>query len=177
MTRRLVVVILLALAACAPKQETPEQMAARIKAESDSARPMLQAGLEALARHYAAGQADSVGMFYAEDADYLASDQPTVHGRAAIQALLAEWANWGTYQTTFTTIRVVANGPLAVHEYAYVQSFRPGPHAPPGMTAATFTGKAMTAYRKVNGTWQAFMDMAGMSDRPVPTPAPAAKTH
>jgi len=177
MMRRLAAVTLLALAACAPRQETPEQMAARMKAESDSARPTLQAGLDAFARHYAAGQADSVAMFYAEDAEYLAPNQPTVHGRAAIQAQLAEWMSWGTYQVTFTTIRVVANGPLAVHQYAYVENFKPGPHAPPGMTAATDTGKAMTAYRKVNGTWLAFMDMAGMSDRPVPAPAPAAKRH
>ena len=174
MIRRLAVVTLLALAACAPKPETPEQMAARIQAESDSARPALQAALDAFARHMAAGQADSAAMFYAEDAEYLAPNRPTVRGRAAIQAMFAEQLGWGTYQLTFTTTRVDASGPLAVHEYAYVMSFKPGPHAPTGMTAVTDTGKAMTAYRKVNGTWLAFVDVEGMSDRPVPTPAPAA---
>jgi ketosteroid isomerase-like protein len=177
MIRRLAAVTLLALAACAPRQETPEQMAARMKAESDSARPALQAAVDAYARHMAAGQADSVAMFYAEDAVLMMANQPTVRGRAAIQAKVAEQLGWGTYHVTFTTTRVDANGPLAVHQYAYVVNFKPGPHAPPGMTAVTDTGKAMTAYRRVNGTWLAFADVEGTSDRAIPTPAPAAKRH
>ena len=177
MTRRLAAITLLALAACAPKPETPEQMAARIKAESDSARPALQAALDAYARHFAAGKADSVAMFYAEDAVFLQNNGPVLKGRAAIQASVAEQLSWGTYQITFTTTRVDASGPLAVHEYSYVTSFKPGPHAPRGMTALTDTGKSMTAYKKVNGAWLAFADMGGMSDRAMPMPAAVAKKH
>jgi ketosteroid isomerase-like protein len=175
MIRRLAAVTLLALAACAPRQETPEQMAARMKAESDSARPALQAALDRYARYYMAGQADSCAMFYAEDAVLMMPNEPAVKGRAAIQAKIAEQLSWGTYQFALTTTHVDANGPLAVHQYAYVVSFKPGPHAPPGMTAVTDTGKSVTAYKKVNGAWLAFADVAGMSDRPMA--APAAKKH
>jgi len=175
MTRRLAAVTLLALAACAPKPETPEQMAARMKAESDSARPALQAAVDGYARHLAAGRADSLAMFYAEDATLMLANEPAIHGRAAIQAKVAEQMSWGTYQVAFTTTRVDANGPLAVQQYGYVVSFKPGLHAPSGMTAFTDTGKSVTAYTKVNGAWLAFADVGGMSDRPVP--APPAKKH
>jgi gamma-glutamyl phosphate reductase len=98
MIRRLAVVTLLTLAACAPKPETPEQMAARIQAESDSARPALQAALDAFARHYAAGQADSVAMFYAEDAEYLA---PILAVRVVdnLDAAIAHIAKYGSQHT------------------------------------------------------------------------------
>jgi len=177
MTRRIVAVTLLALAACAPKPETPEQTAARMKAESDSARPALQAALDRYARNFAAGRADSLVMFYSEDAVLMLANMPALKGRAAIQAKDAEAMSWGTYQVTFATTRVDANGPLAVQQYTYVMSFKPGPHAPPGMTAFTDTGKTMTAYKKVNGAWLAFADVGGMSDRAMPTPAPVAKKH
>jgi ketosteroid isomerase-like protein len=177
MTRSIVAVTLLALAACAPKPETPEQMAARMKAESDSARPALQAAVDRFARYFAAGRADSVAMFYAEDAVQMLNNEPVLKGRAAIQAKVAEELSWGTYQATFATTRVDANGPLAVQQYTYVVSFKPGPHAPPGMTAFSDTGKSITAYKKVNGAWLAFADVGGMSDRAMPTPAPVAKKH
>ncbi len=152
-------------------------MAARIKAESDSARPALQAALDRYARHFAAGRADSLVMFYSEDAVVMLANMPALKGRAAIQAADAEALSWGTYQVAFATTRVDANGPLAVQQYAYVVSFKPGPHAPSGMTAFSDTGKAMTAYKKVNGAWLAFADVGGMSDRAMPTPAPVAKKH
>ena len=177
MTRRFAAVTLLALAACAPKPETPEQMATRMKAESDSVRPALQAALDGVARHFAAGRADSVAMFYAEDAVLMMPNEPALKGRAAIQAKVAEMMSWGTYKITFATTRVDANGPLAVQQYSYVDNFTPGPHAPPGMTAISDTGKSMTAYKKVNGAWLAFADVGGLSDRAMPAPAPAAKKH
>jgi len=175
MTRSLVAVTLLALAACAPKPETPEQMAARMKAESDSARTVLQAGLDRDCRYTAAGRADSLAMFYAEDAVLMMPNQPAVKGRPAIQAVLAKYLSYGSFQCTVTTTGVEANGPLAVQWYTYVQTFQPGPHAPPGM-AAMFpdTGYSVTAYRKVNGQWLAFADI-GVSSRAMP--APAAKKH
>ena len=177
MTRYVAVVALLALAPCAPKAETPEQTAARMKAESDSARPALQAGLDRVARGFAAGRADSIAMFYADDAVLMLANMPALKGRAAIQAYAAEEMSWGTIQATYTTTRVDAYGPLAVQQYSYIISFKPGPHAPPGMTAFTDTGKMITAYKRVHGAWLAFADMGGMSDRALPTPPAAAKKH
>ena len=83
MTRSIVAVTLLALAACAPKPETPEQTAARMKAESDSARPALQAALDRVARYFAAGRADSLVMFYADDAVLMLANMPALKGRAS----------------------------------------------------------------------------------------------
>jgi ketosteroid isomerase-like protein len=148
-----------------------------MKAESDSVRPALQAALDGVARHFAAGRADSVAMFYAEDAVLMMNNEPALKGRAAIQAKVAEELSWGTIQATYATTRVDANGPLAVQQYTYIVTFKPGPHAPPGMTAVSDTGKMMTAYKKVNGAWLAFADVGGMSERAVPTPAPVAKRH
>jgi hypothetical protein len=107
----------------------------------------------------------------------MVANMPALKGRAAIQAADAEMMSWGTYQATFTTTRVDANGPLAVQQYAYIVNFKPGPHAPRGMKAFSDTGKSMTAYKKVNGAWLAFADVGGLSDRALPAPAPAGKKH
>ena len=175
MNRSITAVALLVLAACAPRQETPEQTAARIKAESDTAKTALQAGFDRFCRNWGAGQADSVAMFYAEDAVAMYPNEQAVKGRAAILAELNKFLTYGQYQCSLTVTGVEANGPLAVAWYTYVENFKPGPHAPPGMAAAfPDTGYSVTAFRKVNGRWLAFADI-GSSSRAVP--APAAKKH
>lgn len=175
MIRRLAVVTLLALAACAPKPETPEQMAARMKAESDSARSAIGVVLAEWERLMAAGRADSVAMLYTEDATYMASNQPAIKGRAAIQAALTPFLSVGTWNISITTTSVEANGPLAVEQGINVMNFRPGPNAPAGM-AAMFpdTGKYVTGWRKVDGKWLIFTDIFNTSRA---MPAPAAKRH
>ena len=174
MTRSIVAVALLALAACAPKPETPEQMAARTKAESDSARTAIEADNARFVRYFAAGKADSAAMSYAEDAVVMESNAPPVRGRAAIQAKLAELLGWGTNEFSVTVARVNANGPLAVVQGTYFENFKPGPHAPPGMTASTDTAKFVSAWKKVNGMWLIFADIAN-SNRAIP--APDARKH
>ena len=175
MNRRIAAVALLALAACAPRQETPEQTSARMKAESDTAKTALQAGFDRFCRNWGAGQADSVAMFYAEDAVAMYPNEQAVKGRAAILAELNKFLTYGQYQCSVTVTGVEANGPLAVAWYTYVETFKPGPHAPPGM-AAMFpdTGNSVTGFRKVNGQWLAFVDI-GVTARAMP--APAAKKH
>jgi ketosteroid isomerase-like protein len=175
MTRRLAAVTLIALAACAPKPETPEQMAARMKAESDSARTAIEAVNARAHRYFAAGNVDSLVVGYAADVVVMMSNAPAIRGRPAIRAKLAEWMGYGTWEMTATTTRVDASGPLAVEQGTYVQNFKAGPHAPAGM-AAMFpdTGKYVTAWRKVNGDWLVFADIFN-TDRPVP--APAARKH
>ncbi len=173
MLRRLAAVTLLALVACGPKQETPEQMAARMKAESDSVGPALQAALNAFARHLAAGEADSAAMVFTDDAALMNANEPTVSGRAAIQAQIAGASGLGTWHLTFTTSHVEAYGPLAVRMGIRVENFTPGPRAPAGM-AAMFpdTLREVTAWKKVNGTWLVF---ASISNSSRATPAPTAK--
>jgi ketosteroid isomerase-like protein len=177
MNCRLAVVTLLAVTACAPKPKTPEQTAARMQAESDSAKTAIQAAMGRWVRHIAAGRADSTAMIYAEDAVVMASNAPAITGRAAIEAMLSRLMGLGTYEFAFDIARVDANGPLAVEQGTYVENFKPGPQAPPGMTAMfPDTGKYLTAWKKVNGTWVIFADIFNTS-RPMPAPAAASKRH
>ena len=164
MLHRFAAVTLLALAACAPKQETAEQMAARLKAESDSARPAIAALSASFARNVAAGRADSVALLYAEDATLMLPNQAPVRGRAAIRAKVAELIGYGTMQFACTMTRLDASGPLAVEQGVCIQNFTPGPGAPAGM-AAMFpdTMKYVTAYQKVNGAWLAIADISNTS--------------
>jgi ketosteroid isomerase-like protein len=175
MIRSVIAVALLALAACTPKPETPEQMAARMKAESDSAKMAIEAANARFVRYFSEGKADSAAMNYAEDAVLMLSNEPAANGRAAIQAKIAEWMGYGTWTMTATTTRVDANGPLAVEQGTYVQDFKAGPTAPPGM-AAMFpdTGKYVTAWKKVNGSWLIFADISN-TNRAMPAPAAPAK--
>jgi len=158
-------------AACAPKPETPEQAAARMAAESDSARAAIAAANARMVAHWAAGHADSAAMNYAEDAVVLMPNEPTVQGRAAIQAKMAEWLAAGSWQFQVTTTRVDASGPMAVEMGTIVMSFTPGPNAPRGM-AAMFpdTLKYVTYWRKVGDTWLIAADISN-SSRPAPPPS------
>ncbi|MGD0484995.1 MAG: nuclear transport factor 2 family protein [Gemmatimonadales bacterium] len=175
MIRRLAVVTLLALAACAPKPETPEQMTARMKAESDSARTAIEAANAHWVRYAAAGRADSAALDFAEDAVFMTANAPSLRGRPAIQAMFSEMFSYGTWQVTLTTTRVDAYGPIAVEQGTNILRFTPGPHAPAGMAAMyPDTGKYLTYWKKVNGTWLEAVDISN-SDRAMP--APAAKRH
>ncbi len=175
MLRRLAAVTLLALAACAPRQETPEQMAARMKAESDSAKTAIEAAYARLARQFVEGKADSAAMNYAEDAVVMQVNAPPTRGRAAIRAMLAEYLGWGTNEFSAAITRVDANGPLAVVQGTYFENLKPGPNAPPGIGAAfPDTAKFVSAWKKVDGVWLIFADIAN-SNRAVP--APTARKH
>jgi ketosteroid isomerase-like protein len=175
MTRRIAAVALLALAACAPKPETPEQMAARMKVESDSAKIEIEAALAHIAQQFVAGNVDSVVMAYTEDAVVMEPNAPPVRGRAAIKALFAEALSWGKNELSTAVTRVDANGPLAVAQGTYFENLTPGPHAPPGIAASyPDTAKFVSAWKKVNGVWLIFADDAS-SNRAIP--APTARKH
>ena len=168
MTRRIAAVTLLALAACAPKPETPEQTTARMKAESDSARTAIEANNARWERYAAAGRADSAALNFAEDAVMMEPNAPILRGRPAIQAMFAELFSYGTWEVTLTTTRVDAYGSIAVEQGTNILRFTPGPHAPEGMAAAfPDTGKYLTYWKKVNGTWLEAVDIFN-SSRPMP---------
>ena len=81
---------LVALAACAPKPETPEQAQARLRAESDSAKSAIEAAEARLGGYVAAGKADSAALVYAEDAVFYMGGSPAARGRGAILAQLQQ---------------------------------------------------------------------------------------
>ncbi len=170
MIRRLAAVSLLALAACAPRPETPEQAAARTKAESDSARVAIEAANARFVRYVAEGKADSAALNYAEDAVLMAPNAPAARGRAAIQEAFAQMFAWGAWEMAAHTENVDASGPLAVERGWGVQTLRPGPNAPRGV-AAMFpdTVKYLTQWKKVGGSWLIVSDISN-SSRALPTP-------
>ena len=160
---------LLALAACAPKPETPEQMQARLRAESDSAKTAIEAADARHAAYIAAGKADSAALAYAEDAVMSSGGTLNTTGRAAILAQFQQWLGMGSWTVTPTTGKVEASGPIAVETGTYVMTFTPGPHAPPGM-AAMFpdTGAYLATWRKVDGRWLITNDWTVSTRAPVP---------
>jgi ketosteroid isomerase-like protein len=159
------------LAACAPKPETPEQTAARLKAETDSARVAIEAQDARIVKFIAAAQPDSVASIYAQDAVLYAKDMPATRGRAAIASQWRTWMALGSYAYKVTTTSVEASGSIAVETGRSDVTFTPGPKAPRGTKAATFSVIYVTTWRKVGGQWLISNDI-GTSDQPAqPTPA------
>ncbi len=170
MVRRTAAALLLVVAACAPKPETAEQAAARMKAESDSAKVAIEAANARFVKYVAEGKADSAALNYAEDAVLMGPNSPAARGRAAIQALFAQMFGWGTWEMTPTTEAVDANGPLAVERGWGIQNLKPGPNAPRGV-AAMFpdTVKYVTVWKKIGGSWLIVTDISN-SNRALPAP-------
>jgi ketosteroid isomerase-like protein len=162
------------LAACAAK-ETPEQMEARMRAESDSARAAIEAiGLN-MQRWVQGGHADSMASIYMEDARMYMANEPLIEGREAIRRRFEQFFEAGSWTFTPRILGVVANGPLAVERGTYVVGFTPGPNAPPGM-AEMFpdSGKYVIHWHRVDGQWMVADDI-GNSNRQMPMPQPAGR--
>jgi ketosteroid isomerase-like protein len=165
---RLIPAALVALAAC-QKAETPEQAAARIEQESAAARTAIEARNAAFEAHFAAGHADSVAAFYAEDAEILPPNDKAVSGRANIQQVFASFLGSGTFTFDLTTTGVVANGPHAIERGTYAMTFTPPAGAPPEVKASADTGKYVAHWVNQGGTWLMAHDIWN-SDIPLPQP-------
>ena len=133
--------------------ETPEQADARITAESNTARPELEAARTNFERWYAVGAVDSVATILTEDHSSLPPNQPAGSGRAHWLSANKPLIATGKFGLHHVTVSVVANGPLAVEQGRYVVTFVPGPAAPTGTKASADTGKYLWQWRKVDGRW------------------------
>jgi len=164
----------LLLAACAPKPETPDQAAARMKAEADTARTAIVDANARMSKYVAANQMDSAAMLYAEDAVFYPANMPAVRGRPAILALFKSWGAAGSWTVMMSPLSVEASGPLAIEAGRGLETYTPGPNAPATMmTAFTDTMKYVTTWRKVGGTWLISNDI--MTTDRAAQPAPAKK--
>jgi ketosteroid isomerase-like protein len=164
-----VVAALLAFAACAPKPETPDQMQARLRAESDSAKTAIDAADARIEAYVAAGKADSAALGYAEDAVVYMAGSPAAVGRAAIQAAFQQMLGMGSWRIAPSDTKVEASGPLAIETGTYVINFTPGPHAPAGMVAMyPDSGNFLASWRKVGGRWLITNDMTATTRAPAP---------
>lgn len=146
-------VIALVLAACGPQPETAEQMAARLKAESDSARAAIEAQTARAARFIAEGQPDSLASVYTEDVVAYWMDYPATRGRAAIASKFRTFMATGSFVYKWTTLSFEASGSIAIQTSRTDVTFTPGPKAPRGTKAATFTFTGITTWRKIDGQW------------------------
>lgn len=158
---------LLALAGCGPTAETADQAATRMASEAT----MVKATIDSLARefgvHFSAGHADLVGAFYAENAVIMPPNAPAASGRAAVQAVLAEFFPMKP-QLTITPTSVSANGPLAVERGTYTMTF-----TPPGATApVNDTGKYLAHWHLIDGKWLIVDDIWNSDLPPIPMGAP-----
>ena len=168
--RRHYAVVLAALAAACAKPETMEQTNARMANEAATARAAIEQQNAAMARHMAAGHADSVGMFYASDARVMGSNEPVANGREAIVNAMRNMMSMGTFHLALTTDSVWANGPLVVERGTYTFHFAKGPNAPPGMDT-TGSGSYMARWVKEGDQWVMADDIWNSDRPPVPPPA------
>ena len=158
------------LLACAPRTETPEHVAARIRAESDSARATFETIFADIGREFSAGQADSLVARYADDAHVLPPNSRPVHGRDAVrQMYTAAFQNGPVGALQFRVENVTVNGPVAVVRTAWV--FTP----PAGTPIPVDTGAAIDHLERVDGRWL-IMEETWRSDLPLPPPPPRRKS-
>lgn len=157
---------LLALAACAPKAETPDQIQVRINAESIEAKRVIDSLNADFDGHFNAGHGDQVAAQYTEDGELAVGGAPVARGRAAIAAAVNGLV--GVKATIKTTaVSVVANGPLAVERGDYTMSI-----TPPGTPGpVSESGAYLIHWHKVDGAWKRVADVASS---PAPIPAPPA---
>jgi ketosteroid isomerase-like protein len=174
MSHRYYVVALAVLAAACAKPETMEQVNARMANEAATARSAIEQQNAAMARHMAAGHADSVATFYAADARVMGNNEPVANGREAIANNLRGMMGMGTFHLTLNTDSVWANGPLVVERGKYTYHFALGPSAPPGMDS-TGSGSYMVRWVKEGDRW-VMADDIWNSDRPM-MPMPRARNR
>jgi len=153
------------LGACARAPETPEQTAARLKAEGDTARLAIEAQNTRLVEFVAAAQADSLASVYTEDAVLYPANNLAVRGRTAIASAWRAWLATGSFTYAPRTISVEASGPIAIETGHNIVTYTPGPEAPADAEAATDTVVYVTIWRKVGAHWLISADI-GTADRP-----------
>lgn len=161
----------LLVAACA-KPETPEQMQARIQAESDSVRQMAEGAATRFASFVTNKQADSIAALYAPDAKVMPPNMPMVVGRDSVRAMFTNWFAAGTPSLTLQVQSVAANGPIAIERGTSTWSFTPNPGSP--MPAGSGTGKYLVHWHRVDGQWLIAEDIWN-DDAPPPPPPPARR--
>ena len=162
---RALIVAAFALTAC-QRAETPEQTAARIQTESDSARVAFEAILTTFSQHFNAGQIDSVVAIYGDQAHVMPPNARPVHGRDAIRQMFrAYFQNGPVGQLRLHLENVTANGPVAVVRAGW--TFAPLAGAP----LPADTGVSIGHWQKVDGRWQLMEDI-WRSDLPAPPPPP-----
>jgi len=159
---RYAVAALLLLAACKPAERADDPAAAQ--AAADSARAQISARATALATHIGPGHADSAASFFADNAVFMPPNMPTVEGRANIRdAFQGMSQGMGTGEMHFTTQNVSSSGDIAIERGRW--HWTGSPQAPAD------SGKYLTHWHRMNGTWMIVEDIFNSDTPAVPQPA------
>jgi len=158
-----------ALAAC-QKAETPEQMSARMNAESDSAKTAIEAQNARFAGHFNAGHFDSLASMYM-DGGYMLPPGGNATMKDGITAMMSASPPPAGSHLSLTTADVAANGPMAIERGTWSMDI-PAMGRTPAMKVG---GKYLVHWHKMAGQWLMAADM--WNDDPAPMPSAPAPRH
>ena len=166
------VTLALGVSAC-QMAESPEQMQARMDQESAAFRQVLSSTAARWESWYAAGQADSVANIFMEQGREMPPNGPTLAGRAAIQANMAQYFSMGAWTLDVMPEAAMANGPLGIDRGRFKVTFTRAASAPAeaAMIPPVDSGKYLIHWHQVNGAWMV-ADLIYNSDLPMPMPMP-----
>lgn len=154
---------LVALAACMPASETPEQMAARNQAITDSVRTWITSMAPRFAAGVTSNNTDSVVQFYASDAVLMAPNVPAATGHDAIKATLTSIMTAAPASRLDINVQSVsAAGDVAIERGTYVIVVKPA-GAP---SAVTDSGNYVVHWKRDGNSWK-MADHAWNSSNPV----------
>jgi ketosteroid isomerase-like protein len=168
MRRISIVVGMAGLALACQPAETPEQLEARLTAETEAATAALDSAYTRMQEFVAAENADSLAAMYAEDARLYPSDEPLVEGRDAIRAKYVEWFGMGTAEIDAERLGLVVSGPVAIERMKWSMTITANPGDPP-MPPMTMVGKGVVVWRKIGDRWM-IVDDIGNNDAPMTPP-------
>jgi ketosteroid isomerase-like protein len=135
-----------ALALLAGCKETPDQAHNRMQAETNAAKPLIEAQLAKYVRGASSGNTDSLLSLYTDDAVLMPPNRPAISGHDKIRAA---FASVGSYGTTFATTSLMVTGDVAIERGIWQARMTP----PGGSLAVVRDGKYLTHWHRVNGTW------------------------
>lgn len=172
MRKLLLPLTVLVMAGCQPAGDSGAM------SEAVDLTPVISARTASFATVFNGGNADSLAMFYTENATLMPPNMAPLHGREEIKAFRPqmEMPNMST-RLELTTQSVTSQGPLAIERGSYVATMTPTADAPEGMTAIADSGSFLVHWHEVDGQWLIVDDMWVSSLPPQPAMEPSTKTE
>lgn len=139
------------------------------EAQAPKVDPALAKWSKDIAAAYSGKDAAKVAAFYTEDAVLMPPNEPSVRGRAAIQAWIQKMYDQGTVTLALTPMESSISGNIGYQAETYVFTMKPT-----SSPAMTDKGKSLVVFKQVGGKWLMAYDIFN-SDMPPPPPPPPAK--
>jgi ketosteroid isomerase-like protein len=163
MIRKAVGLIACAAFACRPASRT----------DSAAVRHVIDSLNTKIEGWYDAGQADSIGAMFAQDAVQMPPNMAPVVGRDSLRAFWTSNLTTGKWDFDLTTDEVVVTDSLAVERGHYAVKVAAGPQAQ--YPSFSDQGNYLVVWRREDdGNWRILWD-APVSTVPMPMPPPARK--